>query len=79
MYDFLGPVLINEILFSINLMSVHNSANFQQCNVIFAKSAVQKSTYFPLPRAFFADTVCFEYLAIRTLFIMKLSKIYIYW
>ncbi len=39
MYDLLGPVLIIRILFSINLMSVHNPAKFQQYSVIFAKSA----------------------------------------
>jgi hypothetical protein len=40
-------------------MSVHNSAKFQHCGVIFAKSAVdtKKPLIFPLPRAFFADIV----------------------
>jgi hypothetical protein len=55
MYDLLGPVLINGFFFSINLMSVHNSAKFQHCGVIFVKSAVdiKKPHIFPLPRTFF--------------------------
>jgi hypothetical protein len=40
MYDLLGSVLKNLFFFLIILMSVHNSAKFQQCSVIFAKPAV---------------------------------------
>jgi hypothetical protein len=40
MYDLPGPVLVNGILFSLNLMPLYNSAKFQQCIVIFAKPVV---------------------------------------
>ncbi len=57
MYDFWGPVLIIGI-FSINLMSVHNPAEFQQCSVIFAKSAADTKI-----RLFF----CYRMLFLQTL------------
>ncbi len=59
MYVLLGPVLINGIFFSITLISVHNSAKFQQCSVIFAKSAVDTKLrlFFRYRALFFADTV----------------------
>jgi hypothetical protein len=59
MYDLLGPVLINGIFFSIILISVHNSAKFQLCSVIFAKSAVDTKIrlFFRYRALFFADTV----------------------
>jgi hypothetical protein len=59
MYDLLGPVLINGIFFSIILISVHNSAKFQQCSVIYAKSAVDTKIrlFFRYRALFFADTV----------------------
>ena len=59
MYDLLGPVLINGFFFSINLMSVHNSAKFQHCGVIFVKSAVdiKNRIFFRYRALFFADTV----------------------
>ncbi len=58
MYDLLGPVLINGFSFSIYLMSVHKSAKFQHCDVIFANSAVDtKNCLFFRYRALcFADT-----------------------
>jgi hypothetical protein len=59
MYDLLGPVLINGFFFSINLMSVHNSAKFKHCGVIFVKSAVDTKNrlFFRYRALFFADTV----------------------
>jgi hypothetical protein len=59
MYDLLGPVLIAGFFFSINLMSVHNSAKFQHCGVIFSKSAVDTKNrlFFRYRALFFADTV----------------------
>jgi hypothetical protein len=39
MYDLLGPVLTYRFVPLINVMSMNNSAMFQQCSVIFAKSA----------------------------------------
>jgi hypothetical protein len=59
MYDLLGPVLINGFFFSINLMSVHNSAKFQHCGVIFVKSVVdiKNRIFFRYRALFFADTV----------------------
>ncbi len=59
MYDLLGPVLINGFFFSTNLMSVHNSAKFQHCGVIFVKSAVdiKNRIFFRYRALFFADTV----------------------
>jgi hypothetical protein len=61
MYDLLGPVLITGFFFSINLMSVHNSAKFQHCGVIFAKSAVDTKNrlFFRYRALFFADTVLY--------------------
>jgi hypothetical protein len=58
MYDLLGPVLLLEF-FSINLMSLHNPAKFQQCSVIFAKSAAVTKIclFFRYCAFFFADTV----------------------
>ncbi len=59
MCDLLGPVLINRNFFSINLMSVHNPAKFQQASVLFAKSAAVTKIclFFRYRTLFFADTV----------------------
>jgi hypothetical protein len=61
MYDLLGPVQINGIFFSIILMSVHNSAKFQQCSVIFAKFAVDtKICLFFRYRGLFLRTLVYD-------------------
>ncbi len=59
MYDLLGPELIKGFFFSINLMSVHHSAKFQHCGVIFVKSAVdiKKTAYFSATAHFFLRTL----------------------
>jgi hypothetical protein len=48
-----------DFFFSINLMSVHNSAKFQHCGVIFVKSPVDTKNrlFFRYRALFFADTV----------------------
>ncbi len=68
MYDLLGPVLINGFFFSINLMSVHNSAKFQHCGVTSVKSAVdiKNRIFFRYRALFFADTVYVQLVSFIT-------------
>ncbi len=54
MYDLPGLLVMIGIFFSINLMSLHDSAKFQQYSVIFAKSAADTKN-----RMFFRDRVLF--------------------